>query len=179
MRVIELKVLVMDRYYRPTPEQIQRNEQLTEVPNDVEFDEATMLQRRFFYYENIMGIMSQVPNAEKGIMIDEMHKALEIRRALKETDKEGQLVLEDEQWAYLDSRVRTAPWPFISDAVEEFARDIHEAKAVSRERLNKAVATTDESDDESLNDKIMKSAPSLAPTPISKNGKSHREKVRH
>jgi hypothetical protein len=154
LRVIELRELVTATFYLPGPN-APAGTNLVKVPRGIEYDALTMVQRKFAYRENIEGILSQPPDPRAGVKVVEIRKAIKILDALEAVEDGKPLILEDDQWSYLDSRVENTDWPFALPAVITFTDDIHNAKAISKERLEQAAE------------------PRHEPTPISrKNGKA-------
>jgi len=153
MRVVELKELMTGTFYKPAPGETIA----PKVPKGTPFDPETMIQRPFSYRANIEGILGTPPNPQQGVKVVEVRKAMRLLDLLEATDEGKPLVLEDADWSYLDERVQNTDWPFVLPAIVQFCDDIHNAKAISKERLEKAAEDTEhEAEPTGSNGKVTK-----------------------
>lgn len=146
MRAIELKTVVLNTYYKTLMDGVAR-----EVPEGTEYDPETMVQRTFDYRPNIKGILSLPPQGDDPRVqpvanIDDIRKSVAILTELKKTEEGSLLVLEDEDFNYLVSRIKGARWPFIDEVILTFIDDIEHTTAMSKERIAQAVASAQDKD---------------------------------
>ena len=160
MRIIHLKEIVTATFYAPGPN-APAGTQLVKVPKGIDFDPLTMVQRKFQYRENIEGILSQPPDPRAGVKVVEIRKAIKILDALDLVEEGKPLILEDDQWSYLDQRVENTDWPFALPAVCEFTDDIHHAPSISRERLEVAAKDSAPTPLEKSSSNVKAKRPSL------------------
>lgn len=178
MRAIELKTIVLKTFYRVPVEGV-----VVDVDEDVEYDPVTMLRQTFDYRVNIKNIMSSPPQTgtpgHDFADLDSIRKSVVILTALKKT-KEGQpLVLEDDDYNYLVTRLKGARWPFIDEGILTFLDDIEHTVAMSKERIAAAVEklNANEANGDGAEEVSVRSTDSIPVRPPSlidakRNGKS-------
>lgn len=164
MRVIELKELTVATYYRPLAG-LPTNARLVRVPKGTDFDAETMIRQTINYRQTIEDVLAAPVDSRAGIKVVEIRKAMKILDVLESVEDNQPLILEDDQWSYLDSRVENFDWAVASSGIVQFCDDIHHAKAISKERLAEAARKAGDASDEPEPTSIKAKTRNLVDTP--------------
>ena len=129
MRVIELKLTTLSTLWK-----------LTDIPvsKDVEFDPDTMKKITFSYRDTIKNVLQIPSDPKEGLKIAEIRNLIKIIDELETLNDGDNLILEDDLYSVLKTRIDNNSWGYAHKVIVEFVDDIDHAKAVSKEKLQEA-----------------------------------------